>query len=163
MSFTGADVSCQYYGQYYNDETDNYFIEIFEDGATSNGKYILLDLLADYATCVDHSGTFTINSTYGINTARPGVIENGYLAGCWYTELSDGYISGAYAPMVEGTITVTLNADGTQTYTLDCVDDAGNKITGTVTGSTMTSALSKGAENQTKKNTMKIGKQKMHR
>ncbi len=149
---TGWDASVVYYGQYYNDETDNYYVELFEDAESGNGGYFVLDLLADYATCVDHSGTFTAAEDFGINTFVAGYLEDGYLAGSWYAELEDGYATGVKAPLTEGTITVTLNSDGTQTYTFDCTDDIGNKITGSVTATPFSGgyALSKGAEQKSK-------------
>ena len=55
------------------------------------------------------------------------------MAGCWYAELDYGSISGNMAPIIDGTINVTFNEDGSKTFTLDCVDDAGHKITGSVT------------------------------
>nr|MBR2110747.1 hypothetical protein [Alistipes sp.] len=132
---TGWDVMVGYYGQYYSDETDNYYIELFEDVESGNGGYFVLDLLADYVNCVDHSGTFTGSESMGINTFMSGYLEDGYLAGSWYAELEDGAATGLMAPLTEGTVTVTLNSDGTQTYTLDCLDDQGHKITGSVTAS----------------------------
>ena len=132
---TGWDVMIGYYGQYYNYDTDNYYIELFEDVETGNGGYFVLDLLADYATCVDHSGTFTASEDFGINTFVSGYLEGGYLAGSWYAELEGGAPTGVMAPLTDGTVTVTLNSDGTQTYTFDCADDQGNKITGSVTAS----------------------------
>ncbi len=148
VNATGWDVSVIYYGQYYNYDTDNYYVELFEDADTGNGGYFVLDLLADYATCVDHSGTFTAAEDFGINTFVSGYLEDGYLAGSWYAELEGGYATGVMAPLTEGTVTVTLNGDGTQTYTFDCKDDVGNKITGSVTATPFSSgyALSKDAE-----------------
>ena len=135
VNATGWDVRVEYYGQYYNYDTDNYYVQIFEDAESGNGGYFVLDLLADYATCVDHSGTFTAAENYGINTFVSGYLDDGYLAGSWYAELEGGVATGVKAPLTEGTVTVTLNSDGTQTYTLDCLDDQGNKITGSVTAS----------------------------
>jgi hypothetical protein len=37
------------------------------------------------------------------------------------------------APIVGGTIEIISNYDGSKTFTFDCVDDAGFKITGTIT------------------------------
>ena len=152
VNATGWDASVQYYGQFYNYDTDNYYVELFEDAESGNGGYFALDLLADYATCVDHSGTFTGSESMGINTFMPGYIDGGYLAGSWYAELEGGSATGVMAPLTEGTITVTLNGDGTQTYTFDCTDDMGNKITGSVTATPFSSgyALSKGAEQKSK-------------
>lgn len=160
LNETGWDVMVEYYGQYYNDETDNYYVQLFEDAETGNGRYFVLDLLADYATCVDHSGTFTGSESYGINTFTPGYMDDGYLAGSWYAELEGGYASGVMAPLTEGTITVTLNGDNTHTYTFDCTDDMGNKITGSVTATPFSSgyALSEGAQPKSKSYAIQLPK-----
>ena len=152
INATGWDAIVQYYGQYYNDVTDNYYVELFEDVESGNGGYFALDLLADYATCVDHSGTFTGSESMGINTFVPGYIDGDYLAGSWYAEIEDGVATGTKAPLTEGSVTVTLNGDGTQTYTFDCVDDQGNKVTGSVTATPYSDgyALSKGTEQRSK-------------
>ena len=152
VNATGWDAMVEYYGQYYNYDTDNYYVQLFEDAETGDGRYFALDLLADYATCVDHSGTFTGSESEGINTFMPGYMDDGYLAGSWYAELEGGSATGVMAPLTEGTVTVTLNGDGTQTYTFDCTDDIGNKITGSVTATPFSSgyALSKGAEQKSK-------------
>lgn len=135
VNATGWDATVWYYGQYYNYDTDNYYVQLFEDAESGDGGYFVLDLLADYATCVDHSGIFTASEDYGINTFISGYLDDGYLAGSWYAELVEGAATGVMAPLTEGTVTVTLNSDGTQTYTFDCADDQGNKITGSVTAS----------------------------
>ena len=152
INATGWDAMVEYYGQYYNYDTDNYYVQLFEDAETGNGGYFVFDLLADYATCVDHSGTFTGSESEGINTFVAGYLDDGYLAGSWYAELEGGSATGVMAPLTEGTVTVTLNDDGTQTYTFDCTDDMGNKITGSVTATPYSSgyALSKGAEQKSK-------------
>ena len=64
------------------------------------------------------------------------------MSASWYAELDGGYISGSYAPLAGGTIEFVFNEDGSQTVVLDCVDDAGNKITGTVTGTLPAETLS---------------------
>ncbi len=160
VNATGWDALVEYYGQYYNWDTDNYYVQLFEDAESGNGGYFVLDLLADYATCVDHSGTFTASEDFGINTFVAGYLEDGYLAGSWYAELEGGYATGVMAPLTEGTVTVTLNGDGTQTYTFDCKDDMGNKITGSVTATPFSSgyALSKDAQPKTKTYTMQLPK-----
>ena len=143
---TGYTVYAEYYDQYYSDETDNWLIYLYEDIETGNGGFFTFDLLADYATSTDYRGTFTASNDLGINTFIPGYIDEGYLVGAWYAELTDGAATGLMVPMVEGYITITFNDDGTQTFEFDCYDDQGNHITGSVSGAPMAdeySALSK--------------------
>lgn len=57
-------------------------------------------------------------------------------SGFWYTELSDGEVVDV-APMDSGTVTVTKQPQGQNTYTFEfnMKDDFGNSITGAYTGS----------------------------
>ena len=155
---TGWDAMVDYYGQYYSDETDNYYVQIFEDAETGNGRYFVFDLLADYATCEDHSGTFTASEDFGINTFVSGYLEDGYLAGSWYAELEGGSVAGVMAPLTEGTVNVTLNDDGTQTYVFDFKDDRGNKITGSVTANPFSSGYALSAQPKTKSYAIELPK-----
>jgi len=134
INSTDWTILAEYYGNFYSTATDNWYVQLFEDYESANGGYFILDFLADYATSIDYRGTFTASDSLGINTFMPGYIEDGYLAGTWYAELEDGEISGKMVPLMEGTITVTFNSDGSQTFEFDCRDDQGYKITGTVTG-----------------------------
>ena len=158
INATDWDVTVGYFGQYYSDETDNYYIELFEDVESGNGRYLVLDLLADYATCVDHSGTFTCSDSYGINTFLSGYLDGGYLAGSWYAELEGGAASGVMAPLTEGTVTVTLNSDGTETYVFDFKDDRGNKITGSVTANRYSEGYTLSAQPKTKSYAIELPK-----
>ena len=85
------------------------------------------------------------------------------MLGCWYAELADGDIGGAMAPIVDGTITITAGENGAMTIAYDCVDDNGNKITGSVTadayaGGYAAKALS---AKQANKHKMSVKKQKI--
>ena len=124
----------EYYGDYYTADTDNWFVEIYEDPFTGNGGYLLLDLLADPSND-NWAGTYTApdNSLNFKNKFMLGGVEGGYMTGCWYAELAEGSIAGAMAPIVGGTITIIDNNNDSFTIVLDCVDDKGYKITGSVT------------------------------
>ena len=134
VSISNTTIYAEYYDQWYSPDTDNWLVQVYEDIETGNGKYFVFDLLADYATSVDYRGTFTASDGYEINTFVPGFIDEGYLAGSWYAEIEDGVATGVMVPLTGGTITVTFNDDGSQTFVLDCTDDSGNKITGSVIG-----------------------------
>lgn len=134
INVSGWTIFAEYYDQYYSNDTDNWYVSIYEDFESGSGRYFVLDLLADFATSVDYRGTFTASDSCGINTFMPGYIDDGYLAGSWYAEIEDGSVSGIMAPLTDGTITVTYNGDGTQTFAFDCRNDLGYKITGTVQG-----------------------------
>lgn len=134
LNGTGWTHLAQYYGDYYTADTDNWFVEIYEDPYNGNGGYLLLDLLVDPAND-DWRGTYTVLTDLSDAKGKfvaGGVDAEGYMLGCWYAELADGDIGGAMAPIADGTITITAGADGAMTIAYDCVDDNGNKITGSV-------------------------------
>ena len=161
IDVTGWTVIPEYYDQYYSNDTDNWYVHLYEDIETGNGGYIMLDLLADYATSVDYRGTFTCSEDPAINTFLSGRIEDDYLTGSWYTELTDGDISGLMVPFTDGTITVTFNDDGTQTFKFDCTEINGYKFTGNVTCEVYAggySAMSKVATGNHKSLTIDFGK-----
>ena len=156
----------QYYGDYYTADTDNWFVEIYEEGPnTGNGGYLLLDLLVDPAND-DWRGTYTVLTDLSDAKGKfvaGGVDEDGYMTGCWYAELADGGIGGAMAPIVDGTITVTAGENGAMTITYDCVDDNGNKITGSVAAEAYAGGYSAKALNaQAKKSQVSVKKQKVN-
>ena len=161
IDVTGWTVMPEYFDQYYSNDTDNWYVHLYEDIETGNGGYIVLDLLADYATSVDYRGTFTCSEDPAINTFLSGRIEDDYLTGSWYTELSDGDISGLMVPFTDGTITVTFNDDGTQTFKFDCTEINGYKFTGNVTCEVYAggySAMNKVATGNHKSLTIDFGK-----
>lgn len=156
----------QYYGDYYTADTDNWFVEIYEEGPnTGNGGYLLLDLLVDPAND-DWRGTYTVLTDLSDAKGKfiaGGVDEEGYMVGCWYAELVDGGIGGAMAPIVDGTITVTAGENGAMTIVYDCVDDNGNKITGSVAADAYAGGYSAKALNaQAKKSQVSVKKQKVN-
>lgn len=135
LNITDAGIHAYYYGDGYGIGADLWWIEIYEDDNNKSGKYFQFELLVDPAYD-DWRGTFAAlnnESTSYFATFIPGEIEGNYLVGSWYAELEGGALAGDMAPLTYGTVNFVFNDDGTQTVTLDCVDDAGNKITGTVT------------------------------
>lgn len=71
-----------------------------------------------------------------INSFIPGYVdEEGYIAGSWYVEMdANNNIAGDVAPLYRGDIEVKFGGNNRVEITLDCLDDAGNAITGTITG-----------------------------
>lgn len=164
LNETGWTHLAQYYGDYYTADTDNWFVEVYEDPYTGNGGYLLLDLLVDPAND-DWRGTYTVLTDLSDAKGKfvaGGVDEDGYMLGCWYAELADGGIGGAMAPIADGTITITAGANGAMTIAYDCVDDNGNKITGSVTADAYAGGYSAKALNaQAKKSQVSVKKQKI--
>lgn len=122
------------YGDYYSVGADNYYFTIVEDAASFSGVYLTFDLLVDPAQG-GYAGEYTVlmDTSDVMNKFVPGNISGGYLNGSWYAIVEGGSLTDVYQPLYGGTITITDNADGTTTFTLDCLDDYNNTITGTVT------------------------------
>ncbi|MBR4046549.1 MAG: BACON domain-containing protein [Alistipes sp.] len=144
IEFNETGFSCvnEYYADWYSSDTDNWWVTLYEDGESKSGKYFQLDLLADFYA--DNWGLEYKPWSVGnlVNTYIPGDISDNGLTGCWYAELTNGNVTGQMAPIFDGTINVSFNDDGSKTFTFDCVDDAGHKITGTVTTAPTASTLS---------------------
>ena len=122
------------YGDYYGVGADNYTFTLVEDAEAFSGTYLMFELLADPANG-GYAGEYSVlvDSTDVMNKFIPGSISGGYLTGSWYAIVENGSLTDVYQPLYGGTITIALNEDGTTTFTLDCVDDYGNAIAGTVT------------------------------
>lgn len=68
------------------------------------------------------------------NRYLPGLLGEDGLVGSWYAKLTNGAIKGdVMAPITEGVIRLATS-DNTLTIEYGCKDDAGNNITGSVSG-----------------------------
>ena len=154
LNLTGASISAEYYGDFYGVGSDNWSITVVEDAATYSGKYIQFDLLTDPASDDWRGEYISIDEATQYNyTFITGSLNNGYLSGSWYAELENGDVAGDMAPLTYGTVNFVIDEDGTRTITLDCEDDAGNKITGTITSATSAETY---ATRSTKKNLIPV-------
>ena len=140
-----TDVTLDAYNarNYYKTEGADYWqIQLFEDVTRRSGVKIFLAFLADNTV---GGWDFNYKSVAIEKVGKDGdpadymnAFIGGYLAGnvpaaSWYQVLNgEGQPSSEMAPIVGGTINVESNDDGSKTFTFDCVDDAGFKITGTV-------------------------------
>jgi hypothetical protein len=131
---TGYYATVSNYGDYYEVGANNYYFTLVEDGASFSGNYLTFDLLVDPSKA-DYTGEYTVLMDVSDVMGKfvPGNISGGYLNGSWYAVVENGSLTDVYQPLYGGTITIETNADGITTFTLDCVDDLGNAITGTVT------------------------------
>ena len=139
LNLAGATIAANYYGDWYTADSDNWTIRIYEDSERKNGVFIQLELLADPAadSWVTHYDALQDNSLSNpeeyIYTYIKGYLTEGQIAGSWYAVLADGAIDYYMAPIMDGEVDMVLNEDGTKQITFNCTDDAGHKITGTVT------------------------------
>lgn len=134
----GMAVEAIFYGDYYMNLTTDWYIVM----ASAGGEVLQLDICsAEGGKMSDGlpTGTFTAStSEYGANEGEfvPGYIEGSYQS-CWYyNENAQGHITDPLAPLMSGEITISENADGTHTISIDCSDDASpaHRITAEWTG-----------------------------
>lgn len=129
-----AQATMSNYGDFYEVGANNYYFTLVEDGASFSGNYLTFDLLVDPSKA-DYTGEYTVlmdvNDVMG--KFVPGNLSGGYLNGSWYAVVENGSLTNVYQPLYGGTITIAKNADDSTTFTLDCVDDKGNPITGSIT------------------------------
>ena len=144
LNLTGVTLDAYNARNYYKTNGADYWqIQLFEEETRRGGVKIFLALLADNT---DGRWDFSYKSVDISKVGQNGnpadymnAFIGGYLAGnvpaaSWYQVLNgEGQPSFEMAPIVGGTIEIISNYDGSKTFTFDCVDDAGFKITGTVT------------------------------
>ena len=117
-------------GDFYYNGLNNWTMYFMSN--TGQGETLSFDILTD-ADSTDIVGTYAVNNSYEAYTARSGALADDVMVGSWmYT--NDRSIM---APFSDGTLYVSKNNDGTYTVSLALVDDAGNYIDGTWTGTAM--------------------------
>jgi hypothetical protein len=129
--FVGAYVGSMYYPS-----ADTCQVYLFEelDPVTGEefGDEFQLDLQLPRGS-KDICGTYTPGTTAGHFLI--GYMED--LGGGQFMQTNTWYMTAGYldfAPLVDGTITVEKDENDLYTFTIDCVDDEGNKISGKFRG-----------------------------
>jgi len=127
LNIEGATFVVEDYGDYYYNGTNNYVVYVYEDAENYTGAYLMFDLLAAGANI---AGEYACSNDESAYTFFKGYFDSYWeeYYGSWYWDFN----TGNSAPFVDGTITIEVDANGKRTLTLNCVDDAGNAITGTI-------------------------------
>lgn len=128
------------YGKYYNDETENLFIALFNE---ETYETVYIELLLPVGTGVDAipAGTYPIVDTYAVNTAvAAGEDEAGYLIGCLLESIDMEAYSYVYKLVTEGNVVVAVN-EGTYTITMTGTATAYGSTTTEEVNVTYTGAL----------------------
>lgn len=129
FSVDGATITASLYGDSYEVGQQNWFIE-----AKKGNEVFLVEVFNSSTEKCDGLYQMLVpDSTNYANTYIPGMVNNG-LIGTWYAAVTNGKISGdSWAPMTEGAIRLATSGN-TLTIEYGCKDDAGNNITGSVSG-----------------------------
>jgi hypothetical protein len=129
--FVGA-----YVGNMYYSSADTCQVFLFEELDLETGEEFgdefQLDLQLPRGN-KDICGTYTPGTTAGHFLI--GTMED--MGGGQYMQTNTWYMTAGYldfAPLVDGTITVEKDENDLYTFTIDCVDDEGNKISGKFRG-----------------------------
>lgn len=128
FSIDGAKITATNYGDTQEMGLQSWFIE-----AVKGDDLFMLEFFS--TNSASPAGVYTA-FTEGQFEKKfiPGFINNG-LVGTWYAKLTNGTIKGdVMAPIVDGLVQVTVNGN-TATIEYSAFDDAGNKITGSISGS----------------------------
>lgn len=138
--YSNHDLYLIHYGDFYECGFDNYMLYIQPKVETGIGDYFRADITSNGSVMGEGlAGTYTVNRNIYLDDALQflyGFVNMGSMQGTWFYNTYDGEYYGDMAPIIDGTIEVVDNGDGTYTVNLDLVDDAdsANSITSTYTG-----------------------------
>lgn len=140
-----AVFAIEYYGDYYDNGTDNWMVYVMEDAETMNGAYFVLDILCDPAAD-SVAGTYLASKEYSANTFIPGYVEWGNnFYSSWYVDMVNGELGELQAPITRGSFAIAIDGSN-YTLTLNTYDDRGNAVKGCIEGSLLSEyALSRSA------------------
>lgn len=125
-----ATITVSLLGDEDGDGQHNWFIE-----AKKGDKIYMVDVFnASTESCAGLYQMMDVDGKDFANRYLPGLLGEDGLVGSWYVKLTDGAIKGdVMVPMAEGVIQIVIEGD-TLRIEYGCKDDAGNNITGSVSG-----------------------------
>ena len=126
-----AEITAQYFGLNSEIGKHQWFIE-----AVKGSDYFCIELFNNDSTtcCGLYSEYDTANPMDYDNKFISGMLGEDGLLGTWYALLTNGVIKGEkLAPMISGILRIS-ETDGVATIEYNCLDDAGNEMLGTVSG-----------------------------
>ena len=129
MNFSaGAFVYADNYGDYFYVNKNMWYITVLDE---VNLYEVPLMLLVDPAKETP-AGTYEIGGNVNNEVALFGYMDPYYgsAVGCWLVQYTPDYELGAMAALKSGKVTVAIEGDNA-TVTIDAVDEAGHKVTGT--------------------------------
>lgn len=125
-----ATITAKLHGDTDGDGQQNWFIE----AKKGNDIYMVDVFTASTESCAGLYQMMELDGKDYTNRYLPGIVGADGLVGSWYAKLTNGTIKGdVMAPMAEGFIQLVVEGD-TMRIEYGCKDDAGNNITGSVSG-----------------------------
>lgn len=140
FDINGGFIGCYYRGDHFGLGYDVWYISAIQEKQGYSGQYFSIEILiepgkgyrqdaylGEYKACKVATGE--------VNTFIPGQLRNGYEPlNTWTMWCKSGMTTGDWGgPIADGTINFTRDG-GTYTLEFDCLDDAGNAITGKLNG-----------------------------
>lgn len=119
-----SEMMISYYGDYYETDTDNWYIEIADESS-----YVVIDLntpAAGFSETIPfpESGQYNMTFDYGVGML-PGLLFDGDSAtGTWYFNLTD---KSLFASAIDGTLKYSKDGDN-DVLTIELVDENYNLI-----------------------------------
>lgn len=125
-----AEITANLLGDDDEDGQNNWFIE----AKKGDDLYMVDVFTASTESCAGLYKTMDLDGKDFANRYLPGIIGESGLVGSWYAKITNGTIKGdVMAPMGEGVIQLVVEGD-TLRIEYGCKDDAGNNVTGSVSG-----------------------------
>lgn len=112
-----------YYGDYYGVGAGNWLMLFQKYGGQADA--LQFDLITgEVGYDADFSGTYTCSNSGEQYTFFPGEYYYGYYLGSWYFWLDGGVVTeeSAYAALIDGTLTISKNEDGSYSFELEGID-----------------------------------------
>lgn len=130
FSVEDATITASLLGDADGDGQQNWFIE----AKRGDDIYMVDVFTASTESCAGLYQMMEVDGKDYANRYLPGLIGENGLVGSWYAKLTNGTIKGdVLAPMAEGVIQLVVEGN-TMRIEYGCKDDAGNDITGSVSG-----------------------------
>lgn len=130
FSVEDATITASLLGDTDGDGQQNWFIE----AKRGDDIYMVDVFTASTESCAGLYQMMEVDGKDYANRYLPGLVGENGLVGSWYAKLTNGTIKGdVLAPMAEGVIQLVVEGD-TMRIEYGCKDDAGNNITGSVSG-----------------------------
>ena len=138
--YSNHALTLTWYGDYYECGYDTSIVSLSPNNGTGIGDYFSAEINSNGTAMGEGlAGTYNVKlDTYldGALQFLMGFNYSGYMMGTWFFNSNDGQYYGDIAPILDGTIEIIENGDGTYTVNFNVIDDAEtpNTITGTWTG-----------------------------
>lgn len=137
FEYTNGYAWAFFYGDYYNIGSGSWTIDFLTTQSPINGDYFRLDLSVDSLE-FDQNAVFGEFSSVETTAALvPNTFLGGVFGSWMYYVEDDFFVNGKGAPLATGKVKIEKTENNRYLLTVDCVDDLGYKVQGTIECNTM--------------------------